>query len=89
MRAEKAPVEPGDIAEIGDEVLFHGVHDTLDRGMVADRAISPRSGALRYRVVDSWSESGDPEAGRWIGRDRLFVFHSGGTDQAGGSTSMT
>jgi len=34
-------VEPGDRAEVGDEVVFHGDHGNLVRGIVADRALSP------------------------------------------------
>jgi hypothetical protein len=64
-------VEPGDCAEVGDEVVFHGDHGNLVRAIVADRATSPLSQVTRYHVVDAWSESDDPDAGNWIGQDRL------------------
>ncbi len=68
-------VEPGDRAEAGDKVVFHGDHGNLVRAIVADRAASPLSGTTRYRVVDAWSESDDPDAGKWVGHDRLYMIH--------------
>ena len=68
-------VEPGDRAEVGDEVVFHGDHGNLVRALVADRAVCPLSGVTRYRVVDAWSESRDPDASRWVGHDRLYMIH--------------
>jgi hypothetical protein len=69
-------VEPGDRAEVGDEVVFHGDHGNLVRGIVADRALSPLTGLTSYRVVDFWSESYDPDAGKWITHSRLFMFQT-------------
>jgi hypothetical protein len=66
----------GDSAEVGDEVVFHGDHGNLVRGIVADRALSPLSGLTMYLVVDFWSESYDPDAGKWIAHARLFMFHT-------------
>jgi hypothetical protein len=68
-------VEPGDRAGVGDEVVFQGDHCNLVRGLVADRADSPLSHVTRYRVVDSWSESSDPDAGKWVGDSRLYMIH--------------
>jgi len=41
--------EPGDRAEVGDDVVFHGDHGNLVRGVVADRAVSPLSNATGFR----------------------------------------
>jgi hypothetical protein len=68
-------VEPGDRAEIGDDVVFHGDHGNLVSAIVADLAVSPLSNVTRYRVVDSWSESNDPDAGTWVAHDRLYMIH--------------
>ena len=68
-------VDPGDRAEVGDEVVFHGDHGNFVRAIVADRALSPLSGLTRYRVVNFWSESFDSDAGKWIAHARLFTFH--------------
>jgi hypothetical protein len=67
--------EPGDLADVGDEVVFHGDHGNLFRAIVVDRALSPLSHVMRYRVVDNWSESDDPDAGKWVGHDRLYMIH--------------
>jgi hypothetical protein len=48
-------VEPGDRAEVGDDVVFHGDQGNFVRGIVADAAVSPLSNVTSYRVVDSWS----------------------------------
>jgi hypothetical protein len=69
-------IEPGDRAEVGDDVVFHGDHGNLVRGIVADRCLSPLANVMRYRVVDAATEMFDPDAGRWIGHDKLFMFHS-------------
>jgi hypothetical protein len=68
-------VEPGDRAEVGDEVVFHGDHGNLVRAIVVERAVSPLSHVMSYRVVANWSESDDPEAGKWVGHDRLYMIH--------------
>jgi len=34
-----------------------------------------RNPVTSYRVVDSWSESDDPHAGRWVAHDRLYMIH--------------
>ena len=52
--------------EIGDSVLYWGRMDNLVRGILAERAISPLTGNPRYRVVDSFQEMKDEEAGRWV-----------------------
>jgi hypothetical protein len=75
MPTRRSFVEPGDRAEFGDEVVFHGDHGNLVRAIVADRAASPLSHAMRYRVLDFWSESDDPDAGKWVGHDRLYMIH--------------
>ncbi|MFI5455999.1 MAG: hypothetical protein ACHRXM_11170 [Isosphaerales bacterium] len=28
-----------------------------------------------YRLVDAWSESNDPDAGKWVAHDRLYMIH--------------
>ena len=68
-------VELGDRAEIGDEVVIHGDHGNLVSAIVADRAVSPLSQIMHYRVVDTWFESGDPDADKWVGHDRLYMIH--------------
>ena len=75
MPCRSSSVEPGDRAEVGDDVVFHGDRGNLVRGIVADRALSPLSGLTRYRVVNFWSESFDSDAGKWIAHARLFTFH--------------
>ena len=75
MSSRSSFVEPGDRAEVGDDVVFHGDHGNLVRGIVADRAVSPLSNVTSYRVVDSWSESDDPDAGKWVAHDRLYMIH--------------
>ena len=75
MSTRNSFVEPGERAEIGDGVVFHGDHGNLVSAIVADRAVSPLSTVTRYRVVDSWSESNDPDAGKWVGHDRLYMIH--------------
>lgn len=75
MSTRNTFVEPGDRAEVGDEVVFHGDHGNLVRGLDADRALSPLSQVSSYRVVDSWSESYDPDAGKWVSHDRLYMIH--------------
>ena len=68
-------VEPDDQAELGDHVVYHGDHGNLVQGFVADRAVSPLAGIRRYRVVDSWSEGTDLDAGKWVNHDRLYMIH--------------
>jgi len=75
MSSRSSFVEPGDRAEVGDDVVFHGDHGNLVSAIVADRAVSPLSNVTRYRVVDSWSVSNDPDAGTWVGHDRLYMIH--------------
>jgi hypothetical protein len=52
-------VEPGDRADVGDEVLFHGDHGNFVRGLVAERTKSPLAQRTMYRVVDLASEMFD------------------------------
>ena len=76
MPTRSSFVEPGDRAEVGDEVVFHGDHGNLVRGLVADRAVSPLS--QRHDVSRrrrSASESNDPDAGKWIADDKLYMIH--------------
>jgi hypothetical protein len=53
--------------EIGDRVCYWGRSERLVSGVLAERAIGPLTGNPRYRVVDSWREAADPDAGRWVG----------------------
>jgi hypothetical protein len=76
MPTRRSFVEPGDRAGVGDEVVFQGDHGNLVRAIVADRAVSPLSHVVRYRVVDAWSESEDPDAGKWVGHDWLYMIHA-------------
>jgi hypothetical protein len=59
-------VRAGDLAEVGDEVIFHGDHGTLIRGLVADRAVSPLTQRMMYRVVNFVSEMFEPDSGEWV-----------------------
>ena len=68
-------VEPGDRAEVGDEVTFHGDHGNLVRGIVAERTVSPLTQRTMYRVVDFASEMFDGDAGKWIADENLFMIH--------------
>ncbi len=52
--------------QVGDRVLYHGRFDNVVEGILAERILSPLTGNPRYRVVDSWAEAKDEEAGRWI-----------------------
>jgi hypothetical protein len=72
MTRKQSFVDPGELAEIGDEVVYHGDHGNLVTGLVAERATSALSCTTRYRVVDFWSEAKDADAGRWIRQDELF-----------------
>ena len=47
MPRKQSFVETGYCAEVGSEVVFHGDHGNLVRGLVADRAISPLLGEFR------------------------------------------
>ena len=47
MSKRSSFVEPGDRAEIGDEVVYHADHGNLVRGLVAERAVSPLSNTMR------------------------------------------
>jgi hypothetical protein len=47
MRTNRSFVEPGDLAEIGDEVVYHGDHDNLVQAIVAERAVTPLAGITR------------------------------------------
>ena len=76
MSTRSSFVEPGDRAEIGDEVVFHGDHGNLVRGLVAERTVSPLTQRTMYRVVDFASEMFDADAGKWIAHGKLFFFHS-------------
>jgi hypothetical protein len=53
MSRRRSFVDPGDRAEIGDDIVFHGNHGNLIRGIVADRAVSKRAGIIEF-------------AGRWV-----------------------
>jgi hypothetical protein len=75
MRTNRSFVEPGDQSEVGDEVVYHGEHDNLVQAIVAERAATPLAGITRCRIVDYWSEVDDPDAGRWIGHDRLHGIY--------------
>ena len=74
MPTRRSFVVPGDLAEVVEEVVFHGDHGDLVRAIVADRAVSPLSHVTPNRAVDAWSESEDREAGRWIGHDGLYMI---------------
>jgi len=49
MLTRSSLVEPGDRPEVGDDVVFHGDHGNLVRGIVADRAVSPLSNVMGSR----------------------------------------
>jgi hypothetical protein len=42
-------VEPGDRAEVGDDVVFHGDHGNLVRVIVANRGVGPLSNVTGFR----------------------------------------
>ena len=50
MSSRSSFVEPGDRAEVGDDVVFHG---DLVRGIVADRGVSPLSNVTGFRLQRS------------------------------------
>jgi len=50
MSSSSSFVEPGDRAEVGDGVGFHGDHGNLVRGIVADRGVSPLSNVTGFRL---------------------------------------
>jgi hypothetical protein len=70
-------VEPGDRAEIGGEVVFHGDHGNLVRALVAERTASPLTQRTMYRVVAFESEMFDADAGKWIAGEKLYMIHPG------------
>jgi hypothetical protein len=72
MARKQSFVDPGDLVEVGDEVIYFGCHGDLVTGLIAERAASPLSCTTHYRVVDSWSEAKDDDAGRWVRHDELF-----------------
>jgi len=53
MSSRSSFVEPGDRAEVGDEVVFHGDHGNLVRGIVAHRAVSSLSNVTGFRLQRS------------------------------------
>jgi len=62
MPSRSSFVEPGDCAEVGDDVVFHGEYGNLVRGIVADRGVSPLSNITGFRL--QWSKKNDDRAGR-------------------------
>ncbi len=38
--------------------------------------LGPLTQRMRYRVVDFASEMFDPEAGRWLDHDQVYMIHS-------------
>jgi len=75
MPTRRSFVEPGDRAEVGDEVVFHGDHGNLVHGLVAERTVGPLMHRTMYRVVDLASEMFDTDAGKWIAEDKLYMIH--------------
>jgi hypothetical protein len=70
-------VQPDDIVEVGDEVVFTSKYtNNLVRACVTECAVSPLSGEPLYRVVDFWRESFDPDAGCWIPHSRIYSISS-------------
>jgi hypothetical protein len=69
-------VRADDLAEVGDEVTFHGDHGTLVRGLVAGRSVSPLTHCHVYRVVDLASEMFEPDTGKWVPHDKLVHISS-------------
>jgi hypothetical protein len=70
-------VQLDDIVEVGDEVVFTSKYtNNLVRACVAKCAVSPLGGEKLYRVVDSWRESFEPDAGWWIPHGRLYSISS-------------
>ncbi len=59
-----------------DEVVFHGNHRNLFRALVAERTLSPLTQRTMYRVVDFASEMFDPEPGRWLDHDQVYMIHA-------------
>jgi hypothetical protein len=47
----------------------------IDGPLVADRAYSPPTGRISYRVVDHASEMFDPDAGKWVTEDKRFMIN--------------
>ena len=74
MSTRSSFVEPGDVAAVGDCVVYHGDHGNLIRGSVADREISPLTRRTMYRVVDLASEMFDSDAGTWVPHEKLFMI---------------
>ena len=51
MSTRSSFVEPGDRAEVGDEVVSHGDHGNLVRALVAERIMSPLTQRTIYRIT--------------------------------------
>jgi hypothetical protein len=69
-------VSASDLAESGNEVIFHGDHGTLVCGLAADRAVCPLTQRMKYRVVDLASEMFEPDTGERVPHDKLFRYRS-------------
>jgi hypothetical protein len=63
------------LAEVGDRVYYRGRFDNVVGGILAERAVSPLTGNPRYRVVDSWDEAADCDAGRWVEIEDVIGIH--------------
>jgi hypothetical protein len=56
-------------------LLRNSADGNLVSALVADRAYSPLTGRISYRVVDFASEMFDPDASKLIAHDRLYMIH--------------
>jgi len=53
MSSRSSFVDPGDRAEVGDDVVFHGGCGNLVRGIVVDRCVSPLTNVTEFRLPRS------------------------------------
>jgi hypothetical protein len=62
---------PG-VPDEGHRQILQVDHGNLVRGLVADRAATPLTQRMMYRVGDLASEMFEPDSGKWVPHDKLF-----------------
>ncbi len=67
--------QPGDLIYYNGRSI-NGAPPQVCHGIFAERAPSPLTGRPRIRVVDSWREAADPEAGRWLDATDLIGHYA-------------
>lgn len=68
-------IEPRNLPQPGDGIAFASESGAIVHGILAERAIGPLTGNPRYRVVDTFSEADDPDAGCWVDILHVLSFY--------------